>query len=132
MAKPTTEFDSTTINLIGAGTTITGDIVSNGDIRINGVLNGNLTAIKGKLFVGETGKITGEVNCKNADISGSIDGKVVVNELLSLRGSSSITGEISINKLSIEPGSKFNGSCRMNETIHNNIEAKSEKRIDAK
>jgi cytoskeletal protein CcmA (bactofilin family) len=131
MAKPTTEFDSTTINLIGAGTTIIGDLTSNGDIRINGVLNGNLTTNKGKLFVGETGKIKGEINCKNADISGSIEGKMVVNESLSLRASSSITGEIFINNLSIEPGCKFNGSCKMNQTVQNS-DNKFEKKSDAK
>jgi cytoskeletal protein CcmA (bactofilin family) len=119
MAKPVNEFDSTTINLIGAGTSINGDIVSNGDIRINGVLTGNLST-KGKLFVGDAGKITGEIVCKNADVSGSIEGKIAVGELLSLRATSSVNGEIAINKISVEPGCRFNGTCRMTESAQIN------------
>jgi cytoskeletal protein CcmA (bactofilin family) len=112
MAKNTTEFDSTAINLIGAGTTINGDISSNGDIRIDGILTGNLFT-KGRVVIGETGKISGEINCKNADISGIVEGKIFVSDLLSLKSTSSISGEIVISKLAIEPGCIFNGSCKM-------------------
>ncbi len=116
MAKTNNEeFDSSAINLLGAGTTITGDINCNGDIRINGTLNGNLST-KGRLIIGETGKIKGEINCKNADILGSVEGKITVTDLLSLKATSNITGEILIGKISIEPGCKFNGTCKMIDT----------------
>ena len=112
MAKPV-ETESNKINLIGAGTSITGEINStNGDIRIDGALNGNLTT-NGKLVVGPTGSITGDVRCKNADVFGDIQGKVFVNELLSLKASSKIKGDITTSKLSIEPGSNFTGTCNM-------------------
>ncbi len=112
MAKPPVEeFDSSTINLLGAGTTINGDITCNGDIRINGVLNGNLTT-KGRLIVGESGKIKGEVTCKNADILGNIEGKISVSDLLSLKATSNILGEIFVGRISIEPVCKFNGTCK--------------------
>ena len=71
-------METNTINLIGAGTKIKGDINSDGDIRIDGTLNGNLST-KGKVVIGETGKIKGEINCKNSDVSGVIEGKINVN-----------------------------------------------------
>lgn len=112
MAKYNNEVETKTINLISAGTEITGDIVSNGDIRIDGVMIGNMTT-KGKVVIGESGKIKGEVNCRNSDVSGQIEGKIVVSELLSLKISAVVTGDIQTSKLAIEPGSKFTGNCNM-------------------
>jgi cytoskeletal protein CcmA (bactofilin family) len=106
------EMTSNNINLIGQGTEITGDIVCNGDLRIDGNLTGNITS-KGKVVIGETGKIKGEIVCKNSDISGIIEGKVSVLELLSLKSTSRINGDIATNKLAIEPGSRFTGYCNM-------------------
>ncbi|MGC8802371.1 MAG: bactofilin family protein [Bacteroidales bacterium] len=113
MAKPPVEqFDSSTINLLGAGTTITGDISCNGDIRINGTLNGNLST-KGRLIVGESGKIKGEITCKNAEILGNVEGKISVSDLLSLKSTANILGEVFVGRISVEPGCKFNGTCKM-------------------
>lgn len=111
MAK-SNEVENHTINLIGTGTMIEGNITTNGDIRIDGSLKGNL-ATKGKVIVGDTGKISGEVNCRNFEVEGSVDGKVVVSELLSLRAKSKILGDISTSKLAIEPGAVFTGKCDM-------------------
>lgn len=106
------ETESSAINLIGIGTTITGDIESNGDIRIDGSLNGNLNT-KGKLVIGETGKIKGEVVCKNSDISGNVEGKITVSELLTLKLTAKIFGDIITNRLTVEPGAIFTGTCNM-------------------
>ena len=114
MAK-TNDKDPNVINLISSGTEITGDVNCNGDIRIDGTLNGNLNT-KGKVVIGETGRAQGEVTCKNADISGKIEGKIIVSELLSLKPSSLISGDIVTNKLAIEPGAKFTGNCNMKGT----------------
>lgn len=112
MAKPA-ETEPKKFNLIGAGTSITGEINStNGDIRIDGTLNGNITT-NGKLVVGSTGIVIGDIRCKNADIEGKVEGKVGVGELLSLKASSKIKGDIITNKLSIEPGCLFTGTCNM-------------------
>lgn len=108
------ETDNTTINLISLGTEITGDIKSNGDIRIDGSLTGNLNT-KGKVVIGPTGKVKGEVICKNSEVSGMIDGKISVGQLLNLKNSSKIVGDIFTFKLSIEPGAKFTGNCKMSE-----------------
>lgn len=113
MAK-NNDHENNAINLIGIGTEITGDVNSNGDIRIDGTLTGNLIT-KGKVVIGETGKVKGEITCKNSDVSGVIEGKIVVAQLLSLKISAKVNGDIQTNKLAIEPGSKFTGNCNMNE-----------------
>jgi cytoskeletal protein CcmA (bactofilin family) len=113
MAK-VNDTESTTINLISKGTEITGDIRSQGDIRIDGVLIGNLST-KGKVVIGNTGKVKGEVVCKNSEVSGEIEGKINVSQLLTLKVSSAIIGDIITNKLSIEPGARFTGNCNMSD-----------------
>jgi cytoskeletal protein CcmA (bactofilin family) len=114
------EMDNQTINLIGTGTVIEGNVTSNGDIRVDGSLNGVLNT-KGKVIVGDGGKIHGEVHCKNFEVEGSIDGKVFVSELLSLRAKSKLVGEITTNKLAIEPGAVFTGKCDMSGSNQFNV-----------
>ncbi len=112
------ETENSTINLISNGTDITGDIKSSGDIRIDGTLTGNLST-KGKVVIGPTGKVSGEVICKNSEVSGIVEGKIQVAQLLNLKASSKILGDISTSKLSIEPGAKFSGNCRMSDNDNN-------------
>jgi cytoskeletal protein CcmA (bactofilin family) len=112
MAK-VNEIDSSSINILGAGTIVKGEISANGDFRIDGTLIGTINA-KGKLVVGATGNVEGEIICQNADFSGSIKANVSVLEMLSLKSTSKLIGDISVNKLSIEPGAQFSGSCNMN------------------
>jgi cytoskeletal protein CcmA (bactofilin family) len=111
MAK-NNETDSPSINLIGSGTSIEGEIKSNGDIRIDGTHSGKI-ATKGKVVIGATGVVEGEINCQNADISGVLKGKIAVVELLVLKASSKLSGDIVTNKLAIEPGAIFSGNCNM-------------------
>jgi len=114
MAKIMETDNGTAVNLISQGTEITGDIKSTGDIRIDGILNGNMNT-KGKVVIGPTGRVKGEVECKNSEVSGLIDGKITVSQLLNLKASSKINGTIITNKLSIEPGAVFTGNCVMKE-----------------
>ena len=112
------EPENTTLNLISSGTDILGDIKSNGDIRIDGSLTGNLNT-KGKVVIGTTGKVKGEVFCKNSEVSGIIEGKITVGQLLNLKASSKIHGDIATSKLSIEPGAVFSGNCKMSDNETN-------------
>jgi len=107
------ETDDKPINTINAGTSITGDVNCSGNIRINGSLTGNLN-VQGRVVVGTSGVIKGEVICKNSQIEGKIEGKITVAELLSLKATSSIIGDIHTKKLAIEPGANFTGTCKMN------------------
>lgn len=111
MAK-SNEIETPSINLLGAGTTVKGEIISNGDFRIDGTLIGSIQA-KGKVVIGTTGNIEGEINCQNADISGLVKAKVTISEMLSLKATAQVVGDILANKLSVEPGAKFSGSCNM-------------------
>ena len=104
------------VNMIGAGTIITGDIISKGDIRIDGTLNGSVNT-EGRVVLGREGVIEGDVICKDADISGIIKAKITVSQLLSLKTSAKLNGDIITNKLSIEPGAAFSGSCSMGAVI---------------
>ena len=106
------ETENNVINQIGVGTEITGDVATNGDIRFEGSLNGNLKT-KGKVVIGETGQVKGEINCKNSVVEGKVEGKIIVAELLTLKGSSTLKGDIVTRRLAIEPGAKFTGNCNM-------------------
>jgi cytoskeletal protein CcmA (bactofilin family) len=112
MAKMGEAENANKINMIGVGTTIEGNISSSENIRFDGNLVGNLNT-RGKVFIGQSGRITGEIRCKNCEVEGVIDGKVVVEELLSLRSVSKLYGEIKTGKLAIEPGATFTGKCDM-------------------
>ena len=128
MAKQTTrpygEVQDQSINIISEGTSIKGDISATGDIRIDGELNGNIEA-KGRLVIGPNGKVEGEINCKNIEVSGYIKGKITVPEMLNMKSSAKIYGEIIAGKLSVEPGSLFTGTCTMGGTKPNNETPKS-------
>lgn len=114
MAKP--NETNGVVNLIGVGTTISGDITSSGDIRVDGTLKGSINT-KGKVVVGTTGIVEGDVVCQNADVSGELKAKVSVSELLSLKSTAKLDGDIITNKLAIEPGANFSGSCSMGAVI---------------
>ncbi|WP_313808111.1 polymer-forming cytoskeletal protein [Flavobacterium sp.] len=105
-------------NRIVEGTSLEGNIVSQADFRLDGHLVGNFTS-KGRLVIGPTGSITGDVNCKTADIEGKFNGKIEVTDLLSVRSKASIKGEAIVGKLSVEPGADFSASCVMRSGIKN-------------
>ena len=110
--KTSVEVESKLPNMIGPGTKIVGNIETNADIRIDGLIEGNIIS-KGKVVVGTNGQVKGEVQCTNAEFSGSLKGKIIVTELLSLKASSNINGDMKAGKLSIEPGAIFTGTCNM-------------------
>ncbi len=117
MAKTAANYESPsqTINIISEGTKIKGDIIANGDIRIDGELLGNISA-KSKLVIGPKGRIEGQIICNNIEISGYVKGKVTASDLINMKSTSQIIGDIAAGKLSIEPGAMFSGSCMMNGT----------------
>jgi cytoskeletal protein CcmA (bactofilin family) len=99
-------------SMIGPGTTIKGDIVSDGDVRIDGTLIGNIRCTA-KVLIGQEGEVQGDIEGQQADILGKVSGKVHVQELLNLRGDAVIRGNIHAGKLQIEPTVTFNGQCHM-------------------
>jgi len=111
MAK-TQETEVNRLNVIGEGTTLNGDIKSDGDVRIDGSITGNIT-LEGKLVIGKNGTINGEIRCKNSEVNGTVEGKLFVSELLNLKSTAVIKGDIKTSKLAIEPNAVFTGTCNM-------------------
>ena len=103
---------STSASLIGAGTTMKGDITSNGDLRIDGSLVGNIHC-SAKVVIGAGGVVHGDINGQQADIMGKVSGTIKVKDLLQLKGGSYVNGNIEAAKLQIEPTANFNGECHM-------------------
>lgn len=124
------EPESSPINIITVGTLIKGDIIASGDFRLDGTLEGNIQ-LNGKLVVGDSGVVTGNVLCQNANIIGTVNGNLSVKELLSLHTSARVRGDILINKLSIEPGAVFTGKCRMLDEVRAEQEAAAQRQEDA-
>jgi len=119
MTKPYGENSNPAINIISESTKIKGDIIASNDIRIDGELNGNISA-KGRLVVGPKGKIVGEIECNTVEISGFVKGKVTANDLLNMKESSKIEGDVVAGKLSVEPGAVFTGTCTMKGATNTN------------
>jgi cytoskeletal protein CcmA (bactofilin family) len=111
---------SNSLNIIGFGSEIKGEVITTGDIRIDGTLTGNIT-VTGKIVVGETGRIVGNVFCKQCDVIGFVEGNITTQDLLSLKVSSNVIGDMICAKLSIEPGAKFTGKCDMNQKLGENL-----------
>ena len=103
-------------NTLAKGTTITGDIISDGDFRIEGTVQGNVKT-SGKVVIGRTGIINGTLKSTNADIEGKFSGKLMLSDTLSLRASAFVEGEVSVGKLAVETGATFNATCVMKGTI---------------
>ncbi len=110
--------DGSSVNLIGGGTKIVGDITSAGDVRIDGHLSGNIV-IAGKFVLGATGVVEGNITSVNADLSGEVKGTVKISEMLSLKSTARINGDIETSKLMIEPGAVFTGTCNMGAKVKN-------------
>lgn len=103
-------------NKIAQGTILKGDIESEGSFRIEGELQGNLN-LKGKVVIGETGIIKGEVICENADIEGTFEGKLKVNTCLNLKSTANISGDVITDQLVVEAGASFNATCQMSGAV---------------
>ncbi|MFW5832253.1 MAG: bactofilin family protein [Prolixibacteraceae bacterium] len=129
VTKPYGEDQGQAINILSEGTIIKGDIIADGDIRIDGNLNGNIEA-KGRLVIGPKGKVEGEINCNNIEVSGYIKGKINVSDLLTMKASAEINGDIAAGKLSVEPGSIFTGTCTMGEEKPNLQKTANEKPVE--
>lgn len=103
-------------NIIAQGTKIVGDLNSEGDIRIDGRVEGNIKTT-GKVAVGKNGKIKGTLQGTDAIFDGNFDGKLALSGTLTLKSTAHIEGEVVVGKLAVEPGATFNVSCIMKGAI---------------
>jgi Integral membrane protein CcmA involved in cell shape determination len=101
-------------NLIGNGTTIKGEIIATGDIRVDGTIIGTMRS-NGKVVIGQQGVVEGDIICNSADISGKVKGTIRVDELTSLKATSRLEVELYTKQLFIEVGAIFTGKCDMSQ-----------------
>ncbi len=99
-------------NVIGKKTSIVGDIHSEGDFRIDGTVEGSIRA-EGRVIIGKEGLLKGLIECTNADIEGEVSGNISVSDMLTLKSTAVIHGDVVIGKLTVEPGASFNATCTM-------------------
>jgi cytoskeletal protein CcmA (bactofilin family) len=104
------------INVVAKNTSIVGDIKSEGDFRVDGTLEGTLKTL-GRVIIGVDGLIKGNIEATNADIQGKFSGQLLVSKTLTIKATATISGEVSIGKLSVEPGATFNATCTMKGAI---------------
>ena len=112
MAKMESVVNANAISRISAGTVIKGEILSPCDIRIDGPFEGKIHS-KGRVVVGESAHIKGDIVCDNIDLWGKVEGNVFVKDTLNLKEGCTVNGNLNIRKLSVELGATFNGNCKM-------------------
>jgi len=122
---------SNSLNSLVKGTKIEGTVTSENDIRIDGIIEGTLTC-KAKVIIGPTGVVKGDVKCENAVIEGRLEGNLSVAQLLSVKESAQVHGDVVTNKLSVQPGAMFNvTSCRMGADRNNKKQSNVVKNINS-
>jgi cytoskeletal protein CcmA (bactofilin family) len=107
---------SNSATLIGAGTTLKGDINSQQDLRIDGTVIGNVKSAS-RIIIGQGGVVEGDLDSTQCDINGKVNGNIRCRELLQLRGESVVSGNLYAGKLQIEPSATFNGQCHMGANV---------------
>ncbi|HHW60060.1 MAG: polymer-forming cytoskeletal protein [Bacteroidales bacterium] len=112
MAKNIPEVEMTKVNLIGESTRIEGDLATEDDLRIDGIVNGNINS-NSRIIIGPTATINGNIKAQNIEVNGKVTGNIEAYDILILKESSELTGDINVFKLSIQAGALFNGKCTM-------------------
>jgi cytoskeletal protein CcmA (bactofilin family) len=115
--KEKVQFESPDrLNRLVEGTKIIGDVFSESNLRIDGEIQGNIST-SSKVVIGEAGILRGNLTCLEADIEGTIEGKLMIENLLILREQSKVHGDIVTGKLHVEEGAVFVGACKMNTSF---------------
>ena len=118
--KNKAESGNGSLNTIGTGTTVKGDISSNGDLRIDGSIEGHLVSTS-RIVIGAKASVVGNIHAANAIIEGKVTGNVEVSDVLSLKSTALIEGDIVMKKLVVETGAVFNGKSSMQPGPSKNV-----------
>ena len=100
---------SHSLNSLVQGTVVEGKVKATNDIRVDGSIKGDLIC-DAKVIIGPSGSVEGTIKCVNAVIEGSFDGKMLVKELLNIRESAKVSGEVNYGKLIVQSGAVISGS----------------------
>lgn len=101
---------------IGKGAILDGNIETYGPVRLDGKIVGNIKS-KSRVVLGETSSLQGSILAQNAEISGEVKGLIEIVDLLTLKSTAVINGDIVCNKLIVEAGAVSNGSCKMGNMV---------------
>jgi cytoskeletal protein CcmA (bactofilin family) len=104
------------VTIISAGVTIEGKVISNGSVRIDGAINGDVSA-SSNITVGESGEINGEINGEVVTIGGKVIGTITAREKLTLEAKSVLKGDLTSKILVVEAGAKFDGKSVMGQAV---------------
>ncbi len=111
MAKTEATVNANAISRISFGTVFNGEIMSPGDIRIDGSFEGKVQS-KGRVVVGESATIKGDIICNDIDLWGKVEGNLYVKDTLALKDGCVVNGNLNVRRLSVELGATFNGNCK--------------------
>lgn len=114
MAEKSSTNSGIVYNMLAAGSKIKGDFIADSNFRIDGIFEGNIQC-SGKVIVGEKGYVNGNLICSTAEIMGTVQGTLTISEILSLKSTAKVTGDIKTKILSIEPKAYFSGTCDMSD-----------------
>jgi cytoskeletal protein CcmA (bactofilin family) len=116
MAKNSNEIPSALAaeTIVGHSVRIEGDLVSEGDIKVDGVVSGKVRTSQ-NLFVGPTAKIEADVEAGSATVAGVIEGNIKVKGLIVILQTGHVVGDIDCRQLAVEEGAYFAGNCKMAE-----------------
>jgi len=119
------------INVVSPGTKIVGDLISQGDFRIDGTLEGTLKT-DGRVIIGKDGFIKGDIVCANADVEGRFSGDFLVTNTLTAKSTANITGNVNVGQISTEPGATFNATCNMKGAVKELSQQTNDKKANQK
>jgi cytoskeletal protein CcmA (bactofilin family) len=114
MFKKNAGFREGVDTLIGFNTTFTGNIVSEGSMRIDGKVKGDVK-VTGDVYIGENSTITGNIECSNVHLSGTVEGNITAKGLLKILSTAKLYGDIRVNSFVADEGALFQGKCSMME-----------------
>jgi cytoskeletal protein CcmA (bactofilin family) len=104
----------TVISIIGPGMKVVGDLETDGTVRIEGSVKGNVRAGKA-VVIGKDGSVEGTVATQDAVVSGRLKGKLTADSRLELQATSRIEGEVNARRMQLEEGAMLNGTVHMGE-----------------
>ncbi len=101
-------------SIISADLTINGDLISEGEVQVDGTVNGDIKTTT--LLIGETAHIRGEVHAKRVRVHGHVDGQITAQSV-TLAKTAHVSGDVIHEDLSIEKGAFLEGHCmRLSDT----------------
>ena len=98
--------------VLGPRDSLVGKLTTEGDVRVQGTLEGELTA-GGDVSIEDKATVKANVEGRNVNVRGELEGDLVVKDRLLLAGSGSVQGNVRVRRLAIEDGATLNGNVNM-------------------